>query len=63
MGRWATRISHAGTKGVRSRAPFVGKLTLGRPANDNVAPPRSPMFWGRLAAAALSAGLIAWLLA
>ena len=55
MGRRATRISHAGSNGSRPRAPFVGRLSLGRPANDNVAP-RRPLsywvlgYWGRLAA-------------
>lgn len=50
MGRRATRISHAGSNGSRPRAPFIGRLSLGRPANDNV-PPRRPIgYWVRLAA-------------
>jgi hypothetical protein len=50
MGRRATRISHAGSNGSRPRAPFVGRLSLGRPANDNVAPRRPLSHWARLAA-------------
>jgi hypothetical protein len=45
IGRRATRISHAGSDGSQPRAPFVGRLIMGRPANDN-APPRRPLgYW------------------